>query len=79
VSQSDAQAAKDDASSEVSDAFHALLDGLFAGVTALASIAVFMSFTALSLFFMLKSPGGPWNRCAGTSSASRPWPRSTGC
>ena len=54
VSQSDAQAANDDASSGISDAFHALLDGLGAGITALASIAVFMSFTALSLFFLLK-------------------------
>ena len=43
-----------DASSTVSSAFHALLDGLGRGVSALASLAVFLSFTALSLFFLLK-------------------------
>jgi len=54
VSPADAQSAKDDASSGVSAAFRALLDGAIAGIDALASIAVFLSFTALSLFFMLK-------------------------
>src|SRR3954447_20386245 len=53
VSPADAQSAKDDASSGVSAAFRALLDGAIAGIDALASIAVFLSFTALSLFFML--------------------------
>jgi predicted PurR-regulated permease PerM len=38
----------------VSSAFHALIDGLGTGVSALASLAVFLSFTALSLFFLLK-------------------------
>jgi putative heme transporter len=49
-----AQQASSDASSTVSDAFHALLNGLGAGISALASLAVFLSFTALSLFFLLK-------------------------
>jgi predicted PurR-regulated permease PerM len=49
-----AQQASGDASSSVSDAFHALLHGLGTGITALASLAVFLSFTALSLFFLLK-------------------------
>jgi putative heme transporter len=49
-----AESAKDDASSSVSDAFHALIDGLETGISALASLAVFLAFTALSLFFLLK-------------------------
>ena len=51
---STAQHAGDGASSTLSSAFHALLTGLGHGVTALASLAVFLSFTALSLFFLLK-------------------------
>jgi predicted PurR-regulated permease PerM len=54
VSTSKSQAAGDDASSSVSDAFHALLKGLGASVAALASLAAFLSFTLLSLFFLLK-------------------------
>jgi predicted PurR-regulated permease PerM len=54
VSTSKAQSAGDDASSSVSDAFHALLKGLGSGISALASLAAFLSFTALSLFFLLK-------------------------
>jgi predicted PurR-regulated permease PerM len=38
----------------VSSAFHALIHGLGTGITALASVAVFLSFTLLSLFFLLK-------------------------
>jgi predicted PurR-regulated permease PerM len=49
-----AQGAADDASSAVSSAFHALIDGVEHGIGALASLAVFLSFTALSLFFLLK-------------------------
>ena len=49
-----AQGAASDVSSAVSSAFHALLDGLKTGIGALASVAVFLSFTALSLFFLLK-------------------------
>jgi predicted PurR-regulated permease PerM len=54
VSASKAEGAGSDASANVSSAFHALLNGLGAGVTALASLAIFLSFTALSLFFLLK-------------------------
>jgi putative heme transporter len=42
------------ASASVSDAFQALTQGLLGGVDRLASLAVFLSFTALSLFFLLK-------------------------
>jgi predicted PurR-regulated permease PerM len=54
VSESTAQSAGDNASSSVSSAFHALLNGLGTGVSALASLAAFLSFTLLSLFFLLK-------------------------
>jgi putative heme transporter len=54
VSTSKAQSAGDTASSSVSDAFHALLQGAGAGIAALASLAAFLSFTVLSLFFLLK-------------------------
>jgi predicted PurR-regulated permease PerM len=46
--------AGDDASASVSDGFHALIEGVGAGVSALASLAAFLSFTLLSLFFLLK-------------------------
>jgi predicted PurR-regulated permease PerM len=49
-----AQSAGDSASSAVSSAFHTLLHGLGTGVRELASLAIFLSFTALSLFFLLK-------------------------
>jgi putative heme transporter len=42
------------ASASVSDAFQALTQGLLGGIDQLASLAVFLSFTALSLFFLLK-------------------------
>ncbi len=42
------------ASASVSDAFGALTQGLLGGIDRLASLAVFLSFTALSLFFLLK-------------------------
>jgi putative heme transporter len=54
VSADKAQSAGDDASSGVSSAFHTLLQGVGKGVKGLASLAVFLSFTALSLFFLLK-------------------------
>jgi putative heme transporter len=54
VSSDSAQQANSDASSGLSDAFHALINGVESGVQALASLAVFLSFTALSLFFFLK-------------------------
>ena len=54
VSASKASDAAKDASGSVSDAFHALLNGLGSTVSALAGLAIFLSFTALSLFFLLK-------------------------
>ena len=54
VSPSSAEAAKQDASSSLSDAFHALIDGVSTGVGALAGLVTFLSFTALSLVFLLK-------------------------
>jgi putative heme transporter len=60
VSASKAQSAGDDASSSVSDAFHALLNGVGSSIAALASLAAFLSFTLLSLFFLLKD--GPMIR-----------------
>jgi putative heme transporter len=54
ASASTARDAGDDASSSVSSAFHALLNGVGSGIAALASLAAFLSFTLLSLFFLLK-------------------------
>jgi len=46
--------ANSEASASISAAFQALTQGLLGGVDRLASLAVFLSFTALSLFFLLK-------------------------
>jgi predicted PurR-regulated permease PerM len=46
--------AKAGADGGIADAFGALTSGLAAGLDRLASLAVFLSFTALALFFMLK-------------------------
>jgi putative heme transporter len=54
VSSKTAGDAESGASDTISDAFHFLLTGVAHSLTALASLAVFLSFTALSLFFMLK-------------------------
>jgi len=54
IDQSTVTKAKQDASDAVSSAVPALLKGLGAGLTALSSLAVFLAFTALSLFFLLK-------------------------
>jgi predicted PurR-regulated permease PerM len=54
VGSGSAQQANSDASAGLGKAFHALVSGVEAGVAALASLAVFLSFTALSLFFFLK-------------------------
>jgi len=54
VSAKTADDAQSGASDTVSDAFHFLLAGVANSLSALASLAVFLSFTALSLFFMLK-------------------------
>lgn len=54
VKASTAADANSGASSSVTEAFGALTHGLMAGVDRLAGLAVFLSFTALSLFFLLK-------------------------
>jgi putative heme transporter len=54
VSHSTADHAKSDVSSSVSSGFHALISGVAAGISKLAGLAVFLSFTVLSLFFLLK-------------------------
>jgi predicted PurR-regulated permease PerM len=62
VASGTAEDAKGHAESSISSGVHAMLTGLAAGVDRLASLAVFLSFTALSLFFLLKdSPTiGAW-------------------
>jgi predicted PurR-regulated permease PerM len=54
VARDTAQTADADASSALSSAIPTLLQGLAAGLKGLSSLAVFLSFTALSLFFLLK-------------------------
>ncbi|HET9676790.1 MAG TPA: AI-2E family transporter [Solirubrobacterales bacterium] len=54
VSASKAAGANADTSGGVGEAFQALTHGLLGGIQRLASLAVFLSFTALSLFFLLK-------------------------
>ena len=51
---SKAESAKDQASSGVSDAASALLDGVASGIARLSSLVFFLAMTALSLFFLLK-------------------------
>jgi putative heme transporter len=63
VSSDSAQQANSDASAGLSKGFHALVTGVATGIEALASLAVFLSFTALSLFFFLKD--GPVIRAWG--------------
>jgi predicted PurR-regulated permease PerM len=54
VGSSTAGDANEEASASISAGFRALTDGLLGSVDRLASLAVFLSFAALSLFFMLK-------------------------
>jgi predicted PurR-regulated permease PerM len=54
VSADKAKSAGQNTSASVSDAFDTLKNGVAKGVSALAGIAIFLSFTALSLFFLLK-------------------------
>lgn len=54
VDRGTAETAKDDASSALSSAVPALLEGVGAALKRLSSLVVFLSFTALSLFFLLK-------------------------
>jgi predicted PurR-regulated permease PerM len=54
VSSQTAAQANSDASASISSAFHFLVQGIGTGLRELASLAVFVSFTILSLFFLLK-------------------------
>jgi predicted PurR-regulated permease PerM len=54
VSEKTADTAESGTSDSVSDAFHFLLVGIASALSALAGLAIFLSFTALSLFFLLK-------------------------
>jgi predicted PurR-regulated permease PerM len=54
VDPSTADHAKQDVSGSVSSGFDALVTGLATGIDKLAGLAIFLSFTLLSLFFMLK-------------------------
>ena len=54
VNSTTAKDANDHASASTTDGFKALTEGLVAGIDKLASLVVFLSFTALSLFFLLK-------------------------
>lgn len=54
VKGSTAADANSEASSSISAGFAALTHGVLGGIDRLASLAVFLSFTALSLFFLLK-------------------------
>jgi hypothetical protein len=54
VDRGTAETAKDDASSALSSTVPALLEGVGAALKRLSSLVVFLSFTALSLFFLLK-------------------------
>jgi putative heme transporter len=54
ISSDSASKANSDASGSLSSAFHVLTGGLGKALKELASLAVFVSFTVLSLFFLLK-------------------------
>jgi putative heme transporter len=67
-----AEGAKNDASGSIRDGFHALLNGLRVGIQALSSLAVFLAFLVLSLFFLLKD--GPAIRRWGERHLGVPLP-----
>jgi predicted PurR-regulated permease PerM len=54
IDPSKADSAKDDASGSITSAAKTLLNGVAKGVEALSGLAIFLAFTALSLFFLLK-------------------------
>jgi predicted PurR-regulated permease PerM len=54
VSSQEAQSVKDGLKDTLSSGFHAIMDGVVAGISALGSLAVFLSFTLLITFFLLK-------------------------
>jgi putative heme transporter len=71
-----AQQAKDDASAAASDVVPALLQGLGGSLRRFSSLAVFLSLTALSLFFLLKD--GPLIRRWAESHMGLPGPAAHG-
>jgi predicted PurR-regulated permease PerM len=54
LSSSEAEDAKNDASSAISESADKLLNGVLQGIAGLSSLAFFLAMTALSLFFLLK-------------------------
>jgi putative heme transporter len=76
VDRGTAETAKDDASSALSSAVPALLEGVGAALKRLSSLVVFLSFTALSLFFLLKD--GPLIRRWAESHMRVPRPTARG-
>ena len=72
VGANEADAAKNDLQSSLSDGFHALLGGVAAGIGALASLAVFLSFTILITFFLLKDGPQLGSFVAGHMGVPRP-------
>jgi putative heme transporter len=72
VERGTADSATDDASSTSTAAVSALLEGLGGGLRALSSLVVFLSLTALSLFFLLKD--GPAIRAWAESHMRVPGP-----
>jgi putative heme transporter len=60
VDRNAAEGAKQDASASIGTAAHTLLNGVAQAIETLSSLAVFLSFTTLGLFFMLKD--GPMLR-----------------
>jgi putative heme transporter len=54
ASSEQADRAQQDVSAATTDGFHALIDGIAAGVDALASLVLFLTFTILATFYLLK-------------------------
>ena len=76
VSASSAQNAQQDATSSVNSLGKVFLNGIANGVDELASLAAFLAFTVLSLFFLLKD--GPTLRAwVSATPGSRPRPRTS--
>jgi predicted PurR-regulated permease PerM len=71
-----AEQAKDDVSAAAGDHVPALLEGLRGGLRGLSSLVVFLSLTALSLFFLLKD--GPLIRRWAESHMGLPGPAANG-
>ena len=72
VSSSDAAQAKQDASSSVTTALPALVNGVMGGIEVLSGLVFFLSLTALSVFFLMKD--GPTIRAWLEEHAGVPLP-----